>query len=126
VRDGRPSTAACPACWAIGTKIVYGEEKNICSGRLQQPRHKAEQKSLVLAQQAQQNQPRKDPFHLYSLSSQSPQFQQSAGATPLSTLSDLNIEKNAIKHICSFAKIAQLVDTPARLRSTQTFWPHVF
>jgi hypothetical protein len=28
------------------------------------------------------NQPRKDPFHLYYLSPHSPQFQQSAGATP--------------------------------------------
>ncbi len=38
---------------------------------------KAEQKSLVLAQQAL---PRKDPF-LYSLTPHSSQFQQSAGAT---------------------------------------------
>jgi hypothetical protein len=29
------------------------------------------------------NQPRKDPFHLYSLSRHSPYFQQPAGATPL-------------------------------------------
>ncbi len=29
------------------------------------------------------NQPRKDPFHLYSLRPHSPKFQQSAGATPL-------------------------------------------
>jgi hypothetical protein len=28
------------------------------------------------------NQPRKDPFHVYSLSPHLPQFQQSAGATP--------------------------------------------
>ncbi len=39
---------------------------------------KAEQKSLV---PARTNQRRKDPFHLYSLSPHSPQFQQSAGAT---------------------------------------------
>jgi hypothetical protein len=39
---------------------------------------KAEQKSLVLAQQALS---RKDPFLLYSLTPHSPQFQQSAGAT---------------------------------------------
>ncbi len=30
------------------------------------------------------NQPKKDPFHLYSLSPHLPQFQQSAGAIPLS------------------------------------------
>jgi hypothetical protein len=36
------------------------------------------------------NQPRKDPFHLYSLSLHSPQFQQSAGATPLYSTSDPN------------------------------------
>jgi hypothetical protein len=32
------------------------------------------------------NQPRKDPFHLYSLSPRPPQFQESAGATPIFSL----------------------------------------
>jgi hypothetical protein len=36
------------------------------------------------------NQPSNDPFHLYSLSPHSPQFQQSAGDTPLSGLSGGN------------------------------------
>ncbi len=31
LRDRRPGTIACPACWAMGkiSKIVYGEETNI-------------------------------------------------------------------------------------------------
>jgi hypothetical protein len=33
------------------------------------------------------NEPRKDPFHLFSLNSHSPQFQELAGATPLYSLS---------------------------------------
>jgi hypothetical protein len=48
---------------------------------------KPEKKFLISAIQAQRNQPRKDTFHLYTLSPHSPQFQQSAGATPLSGLS---------------------------------------
>jgi hypothetical protein len=35
LRDRRPSTAACPACWAMGvkeTEIVYGEGKKFCTG----------------------------------------------------------------------------------------------
>ncbi len=51
LRGRRPSTATCPACWAMGTR----------------------------------NQPRKDLLHLSSLSAHSPQFQQSAGANPLSS-----------------------------------------
>jgi hypothetical protein len=39
------------------------------------------------------NQPRKDPFHLYSLSPHSPQFQQSAGATPLYSPSETKYTK---------------------------------
>jgi hypothetical protein len=46
---------------------------------------KAGQKSLVPASPA--NQPRKSPFHMYSLSLHLLQFQQSAGATPLYSLS---------------------------------------
>ncbi len=45
---------------------------------------KAGQNSIVPAWGAQRtNQPRKDPFHMYSKSPLLPQFQQSAGATPL-------------------------------------------
>ncbi len=50
---------------------------------------KKEKKSLVPARQDKPNEPTlgKDPFHLSSLSPHSPQFQQSAGVTPLSSLS---------------------------------------
>jgi hypothetical protein len=64
-------------------EIVYGEEKIFCTGQTRAA--KAEQKSLVPAREAQQTKPRKDSFHLYSLSPHSPQFQQSAVATPLFT-----------------------------------------
>jgi hypothetical protein len=83
LRDGRPSTAACPACWEMGTKgieKVYGEEKNIL--------YWAYYSSLVntkiscIGTTSPTNQPRK-PFHLSSLSPHSTQFQQLAGATPL-------------------------------------------
>jgi hypothetical protein len=79
----------CLPCWlgdgdkAIET--VYGEEKNILY-RADYRAAKAEQKPLVPAGQAQRTnpkKPRKNPFHLYSLSPHSPQFQQSAGATTL-------------------------------------------
>ncbi len=47
----------------------------------------AREKYFVLDRLEQQP---KDPFHLSSLSPRSPQFQQSAGATPLSSLSGSN------------------------------------
>ncbi len=89
LRDRRPNTAACPAWCAMGIKelkqcTLYSEEKIFCA---RPPRAaKAEQKSLVPAWQA--NEPTKGGplFHLYSLSPHSSQFQQTAGATPLSSL----------------------------------------
>jgi hypothetical protein len=54
-----------------GTEIVHGEY--FVLGRLEQPRQ----------DNKRMNQPRKDFFHLYSLSPHLPQFQQSAGAIPL-------------------------------------------
>ncbi len=52
-RDRRPSTAACPACWAVGTKELkqYQARKKIfCTGPTTAV--KAEKKSLVPARQA--------------------------------------------------------------------------
>jgi hypothetical protein len=66
-----------------GIEIVYGEDELFCTGpTIEQPRQK--KISCIPARQAQaKHQPRKDLFHLYSLIPHSPQFQQSAGATPL-------------------------------------------
>jgi hypothetical protein len=69
-----------------GDKVIekfYGEEEIFCTGLTKAA--KAEQKSLILARRttSQMNQPRKYPFHLYSLSPHSAKFQQLAGATPL-------------------------------------------
>ncbi len=79
-------TAACPACWAIGNKrieIVYYEEKIFCTSLLQ-PR---QNKNLLYRHDKPNERTKKDPFHMSSLSPQSPQFQQSARATPLYSLS---------------------------------------
>ncbi len=80
LRDRRSSTAACLACWAgsdrvIGIEIVSCEEKYIlyCADYNSQGRTKIS--STVMT--STMNQPRKDPFHLFSLSPLSPQFQQS-------------------------------------------------
>jgi hypothetical protein len=79
LRDRRPSTAACPACWAMGPKemkIVHGEEKNILywAEKISQGRTKISCTSTT----SPANQSRKDPLHLYSLNPHSPQYQQSA------------------------------------------------
>jgi hypothetical protein len=63
-----------------GTEIVYGGEKNILYWAYYRAA-KAEQKSLVPARWAQGTNQGRSP-HLFSLSPHSPQFQQSAGATP--------------------------------------------
>jgi hypothetical protein len=68
----------------IGIEIVHGEEINICTGPTRAA--KAEQKSPVTGTTSQTDQPRKDPFHLSSLSPNSPRFQQSAVVTPLESL----------------------------------------
>ncbi len=73
--------AALHDCLPRLLEIVYGEEKNIL--------YWADQSSQgrigvsCTGTTSQMNQPRKDPFHLYSLNPHSPQFQQSFGATPL-------------------------------------------
>jgi hypothetical protein len=68
--------------WDKLSEIVCGEEIFFCIGPT---RAVAGQKYLVPARHDEppKNQPRKGPFHMYSLSSHLPQFQQLAGATPL-------------------------------------------
>jgi hypothetical protein len=73
------------ACWAMGQKncnSVRWGKKYFFTGPTRAA--KAEKRSLV---PVRTNQRRKDPFHLYSLRPHSPQFQQSAGATLLNSLS---------------------------------------
>jgi hypothetical protein len=79
LRDRRPSTAVCPACWAMGKNqvkyVMSGEEKKlIFTGPTREA--KAGQKNKP-------NEPTNEgSFHIYLWSFHSPQFQQSAGATP--------------------------------------------
>jgi hypothetical protein len=54
-----------------GMRIAYGEEKNILYW-VDYSSQTTEQKSLVPARQAQRTNPRKDLFHLSSLSPHSP------------------------------------------------------
>ncbi len=60
-------------------KLCTVRTKYFVLGRLEQPR----QNKNLLYQYDQPNEPPTDLFHLYSLSSHSPQFQQSAGATSM-------------------------------------------
>ncbi len=64
-----------------GIEIVYGKEKiYFVLGRLEQPR----QNKNLLNQHDKPNEPtKKELFLMYSLRPHLPQFQQSAGATPL-------------------------------------------
>jgi hypothetical protein len=62
-----------------GIEIVYGE-KYFQTGLTRSSR--AGQKNSCIGTTSSMNQPRKNPFHLYSLSRNSPQFQQSAGGHP--------------------------------------------
>ncbi len=76
--DRRHGTTACLVCRAMRTsEIVYGEEKIFCTG-------------LTRAAKATRstNQPRKDPFHLSSLSPYTPHSSQQVPT--LSSLSDWN------------------------------------
>ncbi len=63
-------------------EIAYGEEKLYCTVPTRAA--KVGHKSLVLARQVHRTNQGK--IHLYSLSPHLPQFQQSAGATPLQSL----------------------------------------
>jgi hypothetical protein len=70
-----------------GIEIVYGEEKSILYWAYYRAVKNAEQNSCVPFTASPTNQPRKDSFLLYSLSPHDlPQFQQSAGSTPLWSL----------------------------------------
>ncbi len=90
LRDWRPCSTACPGCWAgrwehINWQMVYGEEKNI----FYWADHSSQGgiKVFCTGTTSPTNQPRKDPFHLYSLSPHySPKFHQSAGAIHLRSL----------------------------------------
>ncbi len=72
----RPSTAACPACWAMGTnelKYCMMRKKYIVLCRVEQP----SQNKNPLCRHDKPNKPtKKGPFHLFSLSPHTPQFQQ--------------------------------------------------
>ena len=62
-RDRRPSTAACPSCWAMGQmhwNSVWWEKKYFALGRIEQT--KAGQKSLAPALQAQPTSQGRTPF----------------------------------------------------------------
>jgi hypothetical protein len=60
IRDKRPSTAACPACWSIGTKKL----KYFVLSRLEQPR----QNKNHLHRQEKPNEPTKEGPLLFVLS----------------------------------------------------------
>jgi hypothetical protein len=88
-RDRRPSTAACLACWAMGSNdlkmFMKGENCSVRS-RLEQPR---QDKNLLYRHDKPSNQPRMDTFHLYS---SSPHFKTQPGP-PLSSLSGQNLKE---------------------------------
>jgi len=110
LRDRRPSTAASPACWAMG---IVERKKIFCAGPTRAAT--AKQKSLVPARLAQRNIQGKNPFHLYSMSPHSPQFQQSAGATLLFYLWKLpsaacTLYKNMYSHTQAPSSFSQLID----------------
>jgi hypothetical protein len=82
LKDRRSSTAACLACCdrvisdrVISIEIVCCEEKNILYCAHYNSQGRAKISSTVMT--STMNQPRKDPFHLFSLSPLSPQFQRS-------------------------------------------------
>jgi hypothetical protein len=113
LRDRRPSTTACSACWAMGTykqriEIVYVGKKIFCTGPT--GADKTGQKISCTGTTKLMNQPRKDPFHLSSFSPHSPQFQQSAGAIPLS-LSDKNKSKNLATSVYVFVFYPRTLET---------------
>jgi hypothetical protein len=70
IKDRQPSAADCPK----ELKLCTVRHKIFLLGRLEQSRQK---KNLMPTSTT--NHPRKNPFHLYSLSPNSPQFQPSAG-----------------------------------------------
>ncbi len=83
----RPSTTACPGCWAMGTnKVKKCAVRKIifCIGLTRTA--KAGQKIYRTGTTSPANQPRKNHFYLYSKSPHLYLFRQSAVATPLWSL----------------------------------------
>jgi hypothetical protein len=116
IRDRRPSTTGCPACWVMGINEL--RKKIFCTGPTRAS--KAGHKSHVPARQAQ---PRKDPFHLNSLSPHSPQFQQSlVSLVRKCACMKEKIEKNA--HVGKFVKTQGILRSSmlcySRLASTSS------
>jgi len=89
------------------SKIVYGEEKvYFVLGRLEQPR---QDKNLLYWHDKPKEPTKEGHLYLYSLSPHSPQFQHSARATPLYSLSDtaFGMEETPKRRITSsFNKIS--------------------
>jgi hypothetical protein len=74
----------------FGIEIVHGEINKFCTGLTGGWGSQVRTKTSCISMKSSTDQPRKNPFHLYSLSPHSPQFHQSAGATPLYSLSGLH------------------------------------
>ncbi len=89
LRDRRPSTTACPDCWAMEThkvkKCAVG--KKICCTGLTRAAG-MQDKKLLHRHDSPMNQPRKGPYHLWTIIPHLTQFQQSAVSvsTPQSPL----------------------------------------
>ncbi len=97
IRDRRPTSTACPACWAMETTV---RKKIFCTGPTRAA--KAEDKSLVQASQTIE--PTKEgllSFVVCSLSTLSLSFN-SQQRPPLSSLSVWNSEKNEGHFITQF------------------------
>jgi hypothetical protein len=98
LRNRRSSTAACPLPSLLGNgdkgiEKIYGEGKIFCTGLTEAA--KAEQKSLVPARQVQRtNQGRSPPSICTLWVPVRLSFNSQAGATPLYSLSDVNIANN--------------------------------
>jgi hypothetical protein len=79
LRERRPSATACPDCWAMEThkvkKCAVRKKKYFVLGLLEQLR---QDKNLLNRHDSPSNQPRKDPFHLWTIIPHLTQFQQSA------------------------------------------------
>jgi hypothetical protein len=89
LKERRPSATACPDCWAMETnkvkKCAVRKKKYFVLGLLEQLR---QDKNLLNRHDSPMNQPRKDPFHLWTIIPHLTQFQQSAVSvsTPQSPL----------------------------------------
>ena len=83
LKDRRPSAAACPACWAMWTKELKQctvRKTYSVLGRLEQ---QGQNKNLLYRHDRPNKPTKEGPLSFILFESHSPQFQQSAGATPL-------------------------------------------